>query len=327
MTADPPAADTAEWTALAADLRAYLASPAALPPPPPPPQADGGGGSAAGPTAAAAADADADAAAAARPPMPLAYTNLVAAGRYDLADRIGRAGGYVAVSRRLGLPIDVRPPPVGPTDADVAARASARAAFRGEAPGGGGGFLALGAARDARVEDPTAVAAAAARTSATGTGQGGAVAGRAPPRPRSAALTPLRRGAAAAARGGGGGGANPPSPPAVERVTFDAAARVGLVLLTALSAAAYGRSTGELLAAGALPAVAVDGARAAARAAVLTHALSAAAAAALAGARGRRRGAWAAKAAAGGVLVVAQLRRLPHWAPPPPPSPPQGGGE
>lgn len=41
MTADPPAADTAEWTALAADLRAYLASPAAgrprAPPPPPPP--------------------------------------------------------------------------------------------------------------------------------------------------------------------------------------------------------------------------------------------------------------------------------------------------
>lgn len=115
MAADPPV-DAAEWSALESDLRAYLASPAALPPPPP--NADDDGGSVPLP--------------APRPPMPLAYANLVAAGRYDLADRIGRAGGYVTVSRRLGLPIDVRPPPVGPTGVDVAARAAARAAFRGE---------------------------------------------------------------------------------------------------------------------------------------------------------------------------------------------------
>lgn len=106
----------------------------------------------------------------------------------------------------------------------------------------------------------------------------------------------------------------------MERVEFDAAARVGLVLVTALSAAAYGRATGELLAAGTLPATAVDGFRVAARAAVAAHLLSAPMAAVLAGGRGRRRGAWAAKAAAGGLVVVAQLRGLPPWAPPP-----QGG--
>ncbi|GAB0489585.1 hypothetical protein MMPV_000809 [Pyropia vietnamensis] len=302
MLADPPI-DAAEWTALEADLRAYLASPAALPPP-----------------LSTVDDSESAGTAPPRPPMPLAYANLVAAGRYDLADRIGRAGGYVAVSRRLGLPIDVRPPPVGPTSADVAARIAARAAFRGEEPGGEGrGFLTLGAARDARVGNPTALAAGAARARTAATGSGRVVAtGRTLSGPRSDKLTPLRKGeTAVTATAVADGGAPLLAPPAapVERVEFDAAARIGLVLVTALSAAAYGRATGELLSAGTLSPAVVDGFRVTARAAVAAHLLSAPVAAVLAGGRGRRRGAWAAKAAAGGLMVVAQLRRLPPWAP------------
>lgn len=49
-------------------------------------------------------------------PNPLAYTNLGEAGRTDLISRIMDHGGYLEVSRRLGIPVDestfILPPPV-----------------------------------------------------------------------------------------------------------------------------------------------------------------------------------------------------------------------
>uniref|UniRef100_A0A7S2ZHC8 Uncharacterized protein n=1 Tax=Rhodosorus marinus TaxID=101924 RepID=A0A7S2ZHC8_9RHOD len=75
---------------------------------------------------------------------PIAYAALARSGRYDLLDGIMKFGGYVEVSKKMGLEVGPEKPIVDPSAAPV---------FKRNSPKDADGFLTLGGAKAQKLAD------------------------------------------------------------------------------------------------------------------------------------------------------------------------------
>jgi hypothetical protein len=243
-------------------------------------------------------------------PDALEYSELRAYGYQYLVEPIMNAGGYVAVSNALGIPISPM------------ARRNRRGYEKGEQPlllqppQERQGFLALGGSLDERIEAAAAAApkAAALRTSlfdkqAAMDPEERAARRRArdaPPAPLYPRSPAQQAAAAARAAEQDAAAAAPPA----ERLALSAVQRAYLLATAAATAVGYGRASAEAVAAHGLPQDAVQAAAAVSLVLLLANAGSAVLSLRLAISRGRSAPLWGLKAALTGPVCLSELRLL-----------------